>query len=133
MVKCRVKPDALSWGSDRRTPVISLTEELTLLAVEDDGRGQRLGEAFFEAAPEVPTDRRDLGERSALGVQAFEHLVDPAAALAGLRQLLAPGATLLLRMPVADSHSPNSITRCTLGTRRCSSSMAAAMSGIESE
>ena len=36
---------------------------------------------------------------------SFEHLADPAAALAGLRQRLAPGATLLLRMPVADSHA----------------------------
>jgi len=34
---------------------------------------------------------------------SFEHMPDPAAALKGLSRLLAPGGTLLLRIPVADS------------------------------
>jgi SAM-dependent methyltransferase len=36
---------------------------------------------------------------------SFEHVVDPAATLAALRERLAPAATLLLRMPVADSYA----------------------------
>jgi SAM-dependent methyltransferase len=36
---------------------------------------------------------------------SYEHVVDPAVTLAALRQRLATGGTLLLRMPVADSHA----------------------------
>jgi SAM-dependent methyltransferase len=36
---------------------------------------------------------------------SFEHMPDPAAALKDLSHLVAPGATLLLRIPVADSYA----------------------------
>jgi len=36
---------------------------------------------------------------------SFEHMPDGAAALAGLRRRMAPGATLLVRIPVADCHA----------------------------
>ena len=36
---------------------------------------------------------------------SFEHMPDPAAALAALARRVAPGGTLLLRMPVADSYA----------------------------
>ena len=36
---------------------------------------------------------------------SFEHLPDPAAALGALRRKIVPRGTLLLRMPVADSHA----------------------------
>jgi SAM-dependent methyltransferase len=36
---------------------------------------------------------------------AYEHVPDPAAALSGLARRLAPGGTLLVRIPVSDSHA----------------------------
>ena len=36
---------------------------------------------------------------------SFEHMPDPAAALAALSRKIAPGGTLLLRFPVADSYA----------------------------
>ena len=36
---------------------------------------------------------------------SFEHVLDPARTLSALRQRIAPGGTLLLRMPVADSYA----------------------------
>ncbi|MGH8705756.1 MAG: class I SAM-dependent methyltransferase [Burkholderiales bacterium] len=36
---------------------------------------------------------------------SFEHVLDPADTLRALRQRVTPGGTLLLRMPVADSHA----------------------------